>query len=393
MKKLVTLFLMGGLFFTVPALANGDEKTPEASLEFAQPQNEQGLAARMNKLESIINALPKVSGYVQTGYVWQNENLSNKEKQSTFQLKRMRLFLDGKFAPKFSYRAQFECFSSSKDGRLKSTITVMDIFATAHFFKEFNVRVGQFYVPLGFENYFISPATLETIDFSNICYRMVCRNPITDKSYIDYGRDLGVLVYGDFIKNEEKDFYYLGYTAAFTNGALPNKTDENRAKDFTGSLFVRPIKNMMVLGSYNYGRYAGNDKDNLEQKNIPMNRYFGGIWYNDPEGLDIRTEYARIKSTDGNIEEDGFYALAAYHIGDFLPVFRYDMYRDNKDKVSSFNRNNFLVGLTYEPFARLKLQANYTYTTFTSKAKDYAKDKGASHDPGSLVQVMCMFKF
>ena len=50
----------------------------------------------------------------------------------------------------------------------------MDAFVTAKISKAFQVRVGQYYLPLGYENYDLSPSTLETVDFSNICYRMVC---------------------------------------------------------------------------------------------------------------------------------------------------------------------------------------------------------------------------
>ena len=40
-------------------------------------------------------------------------------------------------------------------------------------------------MPLGYENYDLSPSTLETVDFSNICYRMVCRNAI-GYDFVDY---------------------------------------------------------------------------------------------------------------------------------------------------------------------------------------------------------------
>jgi len=55
----------------------------------------------------------------------------------------------------------------------------MDAFVNAHITDALHFRAGQYYLPLGFENYDISPSTLETVDFSNICYRMVCRNAIS----------------------------------------------------------------------------------------------------------------------------------------------------------------------------------------------------------------------
>ena len=141
-------------------------------------------------LNKILSKLPKVSGYIQTGYNYGDKNGDNR---SSFQLKRMRVLLDKKISNTFDFRAQFECFSGSTDGGAykKKVITVMDAFVSAHINKAINFRAGQYYLPLGFENYDISPATLETVDFSNICYRMVCRNAISSADLIDYGRDLG----------------------------------------------------------------------------------------------------------------------------------------------------------------------------------------------------------
>lgn len=387
MKNLVASFMLGSAFLAFPAFAVGETGSTADSQSQMQASSEKNIQAEISSLQKVLAKMPKVSGYVQTGYMWQDKNMG--DKQSTFQLKRMRLMLDGKISDVFDYKVQFECFSSSKDGRNKALVTVMDMFVNAHVSTALNFRLGQFYMPLGFENYFISPATLETVDFSNICYRMVCRNPITDKSYIDYGRDLGVMAYGEFLPAADKGFNYLGYYLSLTNGALPNRGDENRAKDFAGSFTVRPIKNLLLLGSYNYGEYAGNDKNNIARKNIPMNRYFGGAWYNDPTGLDLRAEYARIKSSNGNIKETGFYALAAYHLGKFLPVFRFDMYRDSKDDVSPQNKNCYLFGLTYQPLPQVKFQANYTHTTFEKDVINAGVRDGA----GNLVQIMCLLKF
>ncbi len=67
------------------------------------------------------------------------------------------------------------------------------------------------------------------------------------------------------------------------------------------------------------------------------------------------------KVDDANVEEDGFYALAAYRFGKFLPVVRYDMYRDKTNKTSANNRDAYLVGCTYELIKNLKFQVNYIH--------------------------------
>lgn len=67
---------------------------------------------------------------------------------------------------------------------------------------------------------FLHPSTLETVDFSNICYRMVCRNAISSADLADYGRDLGVMAYGDLFKSKDQKFSYLSYQLSLTNGYL-----------------------------------------------------------------------------------------------------------------------------------------------------------------------------
>ena len=64
-------------------------------------------------LNKILSKLPKVSGYIQTGYNYGDKNGDNR---SSFQLKRMRVLLDKKISNTFDFRAQFECFSGSTDG-------------------------------------------------------------------------------------------------------------------------------------------------------------------------------------------------------------------------------------------------------------------------------------
>ena len=68
---------------------------------------------------------------------------------------------------------------------------------------------------------------------------MVCRNAISSADLIDYGRDLGVMAYGDLLQNQEKGFSYLSYNLSLTNGYLPTLNDDNRCKDFVGRLTFR----------------------------------------------------------------------------------------------------------------------------------------------------------
>lgn len=338
--------------------------------------------------EKALEKLPKLSGYLQTGY--QYNSLGNHS--SSFQAKRLRLIADGYVTDNVSFRLQIEAFngiSGTTNGRGQKNLQVMDAFATMKLSDGLKIRAGQYYLPLGYENYDTSPAALETVDFSDICYRMVCRNTYT-YDFVDYGRDLGVMLMGDLAPSG-KGFNYVSYNLSLSNGSLPAKDDQNKSKDLVAAVTVRPAKNFSLKGSFNWGEYDGTI-NSVAYKNQKMTRYIFGAWYNDPQGLVLRSEYGHIGSSKDSkdvVKEDGFYALAAYHVGKWLPTVRYSMYRDKVNKSTLNNYDQFLVGLTYHMNARLKFQANYMLYNYTSDAKATNHGEATS----SKLQIMGIFKF
>lgn len=369
----------------------------EASAE-AAPQPEQ------SKIEKILSKMPKISGYLQTGYNWTKNDLNT---TSSFQAKRLRLIMDGNVGEKVDFRLQIEAFngiSGSTNGNGQKNIQVMDAFATWKIIPEFKIRAGQFYTPLGYENYDISPATLETVDFSNIVYRMACRNPY-EYNFVDYGRDLGIMFMGDAF-DSGKGFRYLHYDVALTNGSIPCRDDSNKAKDIYVSATIRPFKNFNVKGTFNWGEYASRYDSSAEAPEVsadparnnqhnPMTRFVVGAWYNDPNGLDLRAEYGAMKSTVNNVDvvkESGAYVFAGWHAGKFLPMVRWDMYKDDVAKVSTNNYNRILIGCTYQLFENVKLQVNYGHFMYNDKDDLKAKDV-LGYDKSEQLQVMALFKF
>lgn len=367
MKKTLAFFL--GLAIATPMFAS----------EVAEPVAEPTPAK--NKVEEIIAKMPvKLSGYLQTGWHWTKTD--DAKSTSSFEAKRLRLIMDGKVTNNLTFRLQIEAFNNtaSKAGNGQRNLQVMDAFATWKIKPAFQLRAGQFYTPMGFENYDISPATLETVNFSDICYNMACRNAINQNN-VDYGRDLGVMVMGDLLPHED-GFNQLSYNLALTNGAPQMMNDDNASKDLIAALTWRPIKHMMVKGSYNWGEYKS-DATNVYQ---PMNRFIVGAWYNNPTGLDLRAEYGMIKAkTNGAtvVDEQGAYVLAAYHVGKWLPVVRWDMYKDKAGAAGGADYNRVLAGVSYELCKNVKFQANYLYKMPTA---DGAKNSNE-------IFLMGIFKF
>ena len=302
MTKLIALFLSGLLLAPALVSANPEgDQVPESGTVAAKPPvtaEAPAAAQPQTTWEKILANLPKVSGYLQTGW---NYTSNDKSSSSSFQAKRLRLLLDGKVAEKVDFRLQIEAFngiSGSTNGNGQKNIQVMDAFATWKIMPEFKVRVGQFFTPLGYENYDISPATLETVDFSNIVYRIACRNPY-EYNLVDYGRDLGIMFMGD-VFDSGKGFSYLHYDVAITNGSIPSKDDSNKSKDIYVSLTVRPVKYFNVKGTFNWGEYTSKKLEGGEGVGSgdynPMTRYVVGAWYDNPRGLNLRAEYGHMKS-------------------------------------------------------------------------------------------------
>ena len=389
--KMWALLLCGALIAPGLASANPEEKPAPA----AETVTAEAPAVEKEKTgwEKFLEKLPKISGYLQSGWNYtSNANSST----SSFQAKRLRLLLDGKVGEKVDFRLQIEAFngiSGSTNGNGQKNLQVMDAFATWKIVPEFKVRVGQFYTPLGYENYDISPATLETVDFSNIVYRMACRNPY-EYNLVDYGRDLGIMFIGDAF-DSGKGFSYLHYDVAITNGSIPCKDDSNQSKDIYVSLTVRPFKYFNIKGTYNWGEYksvelAGGKGVGSGSYN-PMNRYVVGAWYDNPKGLNLRAEYGHMKSAVGGVDvvkENGAYVLAGWHLGKFLPIVRWDMYEDCVNTGTANNYTRILLGCTYQIFKNMKLQVNYGHFMYSGDAKD-----ALGYDSSEQLQIMGMFKF
>ena len=355
-------------------------------------------------LKDYLFSLPKISGYLQTGYDYNSFG----EGTSSFQLKRLRLIIDKTITPKSYLKIQFEALNGVNIGsawKKQKTFQVLDAYFHYSFSNEFQIRVGEFSSPAGYENYSISPLTNQTIDYASICTRMVLRNAV-GYNYVDFGRDIGVMLMGNLIHNTEKNFDYLSYNVALTNGNLATADDNNKTKDIIAAVTVWPLKKWNIKFAYNWGEYQ---LDNFSgsydpekhpwnqvqgEKYLPLHRFIVGTWYNDPTGLILRSEFGRLTSNHNSIklvDEIGFYFLAAYNVhSQWTPVIRYDYYKDKINSNSSWNRNRILLGCNYQPLKWIKIQLNYSLSIYdNSIAKVINNDRNLSNE----LQVMGLFSF
>lgn len=370
MKRLFVLPIVALALSPVFAANENEENVETSNIEVATATAQ--VAPR--------NYLPRLSGYLQTG--WNYTNNPNKgTATSSFQAKRLRLIMDGNAGANIDFRLQIEGFNGVKgstNGNGQKNIMVMDAYATWNVMPELKVRVGQFYTPLGYENFDISPATLETVDFSNICYRIACRNPYS-YNLVDYGRDLGIMFMGDITP-------YFSYNVAFTNGSIACADDNNTSKDIYVSGTFKPFQFFNIKASYSFGSMTGTFLDGghpVRTGNHTLNRFVAGAWYNNPENFDVRGEYGMMNGA--GVKEQGVYGLVGYHVDRFLPLARWDWYQDRMNYSSANNYNSILVGCAYQLTKNTKIQVNAAHTMYGDNNPGYKKSE--------QVQIMGLFKF
>lgn len=289
------------------------------------------LKAKASTWDKIVAGLPRISGFVQTGYEWS-------ENASTFFIKRVRLSFSGDITPKFDYRVQLELVSPR----------IVDAYVRYRPFTALNVQVGEFKLPFSIENTEYSPPYCELIEQPLAVRRLV---GVDDAS----GRDIGAMLSGGFIHRE--GYSIINYDLGVFNGEGINTIDLNKSKDIVARLELRPVRGLLISGSYHWGEYGKNY--------LKYVRYAAGASY-DRGAVVVRSEY--IGGTTGELDSGGWYALAGWRVTrSLMPVMRYDMFREDT-ALSASRQTNYTVGLQWVPLKHLRCQLNYTY-------EDYADDE------------------
>ena len=350
MKKIFTLLTI--LCAATTALA-----TTGAESDRTNENHDNGLLARILNLENKSSAIPRVWGFVQLRYQWNNQDVS------TFDIRRATLGADGTFARKFEYRLLVEFAPSPM---------IYDAYIKYNWKPWLGIQFGQFKVPFSMENAY-SPLALETIENAQA---IVALAGIDDVSgVIGTGRDMGISIYGGVLPRKGYDI--INYTLGVYNGCGINRSDDNKRKDFAGRLDINPMKALTLSGSCYLGKT--NSGTGGDERLAAKERWSLGARYDDGTVL-VRGEWLHGKT--GMQKTEGWYAIAGYKVtGTLQPLLRYDyLKRDLSDPGSG--KTCWTMGLDWWPYDFLKLQLNYTLG-------DYSSQLDTSH----TVAVMASVKF
>ena len=322
------------------------------------------LQQQVNDLKDKVDRMPKISGFVQ-GMYQANLNGGGELKDNTFNLRRVRMSVEGNLAKGLTYKIQ---------GDFTRKPMLVDAYVKYKACNEFAIQVGQFKTPFSIESP-INPVNLEIFDYGESVQKLVGYSDVCGVGSI--GRDLGIMATGSLFPIEKQNgekFGIVDYSIGVFNGNGANEKDNNNSKDVVGRLDIHPgVKALTLSGSYYLGKYT---KD--ENINCKRDRWATGAQYNDGKFL-IRGEY--LSGTTGFLSEildenglvtdmielpiksEGYYVVAGYNfrLGEekeqtLMPVLRYEHFDKNELSGTEW----YTVGINYWPLKSVNLKFDYS---------------------------------
>lgn len=284
----------------------------------------------------------ELHGYAHAGYVYQDDG---DETTSSFNLKRALLWGKANITDRWFFQFMYD-FSSE----------VQEYYCDYRFSKgkQLNVRFGQFKCPYSIENP-MSPRYLELINvFSQAVAQLAggSGDPIYGKNY---GRDLGIMVYGDLFNAK------IHYEIALMNGQGINCSDGNSDKDVLLKIEWHPVSELKVVASGRKGRghAVGTAEWNPDIEvgdNYTRDRLsFGAVWTDRRWG--IRSEW--LWGKDGNVKSWGAYMTGKYTATkDFDVIASVDFF-DRNTKMK-YDQTNVTAGVQYWFYKNCRIQLQYT---------------------------------
>ena len=342
----------------------------------------------------------KFSGYVMSQYQYSDQD--SKESNS-FNIRMVRMALEGRLMKDFYWKAQLQVNGNTSD--LGSSPRMVDAFAEWQKYEAFKIKAGQFKRPFTFENP-MHPITQGFMGYSQNVSKLA---GFSDRAgeHASNGRDIGVQIQGDFLKNAAGR-NLLHYQVGVFNGQGTNQKDVDQRKDVIGGIWVAPIKGLRI-GAFGWtgssarkGTWDVTDANHNVVKNedgsvkthsgvrsLSKNRYAFSAEYAANDWT-VRSEYIHSqgygftksltsgKETDCNVnyaagdQADGFYALMIAPVisKKLYAKARYDLYRPRAEWGTS--RTQYEIGANYWIGKSIMIGAEYARINDRSLAKpDY----------------------
>lgn len=324
----------------------------------------------------------KLSGFGIVQYQYNGMHNSKTSKSNSFNLRLGRVSLDGRILDDWYWKAQLQVNGNTSS--LGASPRVVDLFAEWQKYDYFRVKLGQFKNPFTFDN------PIHPIDqgFMSVAQSVLKLASFSDRAgaHPSNGRDIGIQVQGDFLKNNAGR-NLVHYQVGVFNGQGINTKDVDQQKNIIGGVWVMPV-NGLRLGWFGWtGSYArkGTWTDNagivqsgvrkLQQRRYAISaEYKANDWTLRSEYIHS-TGYAFAKSLsntddaaakDCNLSADGNKAQGVYAlvIAPIIPnklhaKARYDMYQPSDGAQKQ--RTQYDIGLDYEFTKNLALSGIYSY--------------------------------
>jgi hypothetical protein len=298
----------------------------------------------------------KISGYGMLQYQGMDKEGG---KENSFNLRLARISLDGKISD-FAWKVQMQI--NGNTSTLGSSPRLVDLWAEWQKYDFFRVKAGQFKRSFSFENP-MHPIKQGFMSYSQNINKLVGFSDRTGEQASN-GRDIGVQIQGDFLKNSQGR-NLLHYQIGVFNGEGINKKDQDNRKDIIGGIWFMPIKGMRI-GAFGWtgSRVINYTVDCASvSRSVPKNRYALSAEYVTDQDWTFRTEYIHSQGYGSNLsagdKADGYYALCiAPIIKKKLHIkARYDIYRDRKEWGSS--KTFYEIGADYLFTKNLQLNIEY----------------------------------
>lgn len=342
----------------------------------------------------------KFSGYVMSQYQYTGQD--SKESNS-FNIRMVRMALEGRLMKDFYWKVQLQANGNTSD--LGSSPRMVDAFAEWQKYEAFKIKAGQFKRPFTFENP-MHPITQGFMGYSQNVSKLAGFSDRTGE-HASNGRDIGVQIQGDLIKNAAGR-NLLHYQVGVFNGQGTNHKDVDQRKDVIGGIWVSPVKGLRI-GAFGWtgssarkGTWDVTDANHNVVKNedgsvkthsgvrsLSKNRYAFSAEYAANDWT-VRSEYIHSqgygftktltsgKEADCNVnyaagdQADGFYALMIAPVisKKLYAKARYDLYRPRAEWGTS--RTQYEIGANYWIGKYIMIGAEYARINDRSLAKpDY----------------------